>query len=172
MRYISGIPAALVVLALAVPTGAQPMAKADGSDKLQMSDSQKKAPTAEVVMKDQAFQITKGEGGKGIMVLSDPRVDITLRNEDTVAHEFVSPMLFNIPFRLSGNGTFVKLPKAAGVRVDPGQTVQLSFEVSQDVKEFQHLFEIFWCNVHGKQHGDKMRGEMLIVEQRGETGGG
>ena len=106
-------------------------------------------------MKDQAFQITKGEGGKGIMVLSDPRVDITLRNEDTVAHEFVSPMLFNIPFRLSGNGTFVKLPKAAGVRVDPGQTVQLSFEVSQDVKEFQHLFEIFWCNVHGKQHGDK-----------------
>ena len=93
-------------------------------------------------------------------------------NEDSVAHEFVSTLLYNLPFQLAGNGTFVKVPKAAGIRVDPGQTVVLSFEVPYDKKEFQNLYEVFWCNVHGKQQGDQMRGEILVLDQRGEIGGG
>jgi len=57
-------------------------------------------------------------------------------------------------------------------RVDPGQSVVLTFQVPQDSAEFQPLYDLFWCNVHGKQHADPMRGEILIVETRGETGGG
>jgi len=127
---------------------------------------------AEVVMKDKAFHITQGESGKGILLVSGTRADIRLHNEDSVAHEFVSTMLYNVPFQLNGAGTLVKAPKAAGVRVDPGQTVVLSFDVPADTKEFQHLYEVFWCNVHGKQHGDAMRGEIVIVDQRGEISGG
>jgi len=150
----------VAVFALAVSTGAQQdskvIAKVD----------------AEVVMKDKAFHITQGESGKGIVLVSGERADIRLKNEDSVAHEFVSTMLFNVPFQLNGSGTLVKAPKAAGVRVDPGQAVVLSFDVPADTKEFQHIYEVFWCNVHGKQHGDAMRGEILIVDQRGEVSGG
>jgi hypothetical protein len=162
MRYISGSAAAVAVLALATIAGAQ----------LVQKGSEQSAINAEVVMKDKAFHITQGESGKGVLLVAGTRADIRLRNEDTVAHEFVSTMLFNLPFQLSGNGTFVKAPRAAGIRVDPGQTVVLSFEVPYDSKEFQHIYEVFWCNVHGKQRGDMMRGEMLVVDQRGETGGG
>ena len=173
MKYMSGITATITVLALAVPTGAESLTKESAaSGQTQMIKSQKMEPDAEVVMNDKAFHIAKGETSKGFMLLAGTRADIVLRNEDSVAHEFVSSMLFNIPFRLDGNGTFVKLPNAAGVRVDPGQTVRLTFDVPQDSKEFQNLYEVFWCNVHGKQHGEKMRGEVLIVEHRGEIGGG
>jgi hypothetical protein len=126
----------------------------------------------EVVMKDKGFHVITGESEKGFMLVAGTQADIRLRNEDLVAHEFVSPLLYNVPFRISGNATFLKLPKAGGVRIDPGQTVMLSFEVPADTKEFEPLYEVFWCNIHGKQHGEKMRGEVLIVETRGETGGG
>ena len=172
MRYISGLTAAVVFLVLAAPTGAEPTIESAPPAQTQLIKSQKIEADAEVVMNDKSFRIAKGETAKGFMLLAGTRANIVLRNEDTVAHEFVSSMLFNVPFRLDGNGTFVKLPHAAGVRVDPSQVVQLTFDVPQDSKEFQNMYEVFWCNVHGKQHGDKMRGEVLIVEQRGEIGGG
>jgi hypothetical protein len=159
MRYILGSVITVAVFVLAASTGAQ-----------QNSISSK--VDAEVVMKDKAFHITQGESGKGIILVSGERADIRLKNEDSVAHEFVSTMLFNVPFQLNGSGTLVKAPKAAGVRVDPGQSVVLSFDVPADTKEFQHIYEVFWCNVHGKQHGDAMRGEIIIVDQRGEVSGG
>ena len=162
MRYIVGSAITVAVFALAASVGAQQNSM--GSKGAQVD--------AEVVMKDKAFHITQGESGKGILLVSGTRADIRLRNEDSVAHEFVSTMLYNVPFQLNGAGTLVKAQKAAGVRVDPGQTVVLSFDVPADTKEFQHLYEVFWCNVHGKQHGDAMRGEIIIVDQRGEVGGG
>jgi len=168
MRYLSAIGVTVTLFVLAVPSGAETLTKGStGSGQPQMIKSQNMDPDAEVVMKDQTFRIAKGETAKGFMLLAGARADIVLRNEDTVAHEFVSSMLFNVPFRLDGNGVFVKLPSAAGVRVDPGNVVRLTFDVPQDSKEFQNLYEVFWCNVHGKQHSDKMRGEVLIVEQRG-----
>ena len=159
MRYILGSVITIAVFVLAASTGAQ-----------QNSISSK--VDAEVVMKDKSFHITQGESGKGMLFVSGQRADIRLKNEDSVAHEFVSTMLYNVPFQLNGSGTLVKAPKAAGVRIDPGQTVVLSFDVPADTKEFQHLYEVFWCNVHGKQHGDAMRGEIIIVDQRGEVSGG
>lgn len=162
MRYIASSAVTVAVLALAASVGAQMLSKGMAQKDID----------AEVVMKDKAFHITQGESGKGILLVSGTRADIRLHNEDNVAHEFVSTMLYNVPFQLNGTGTLVKAPKAAGVRVDPGQTVVLSFDVPTDTKEFQHLYEVFWCNVHGKQHGDAMRGEIVIVDQRGEISGG
>ena len=162
MRYIVGSAIMVAVFALAASGGAQQDSMGSGRPQID----------AEVVMKDKAFHITQGESGKGILLVSGARADIRLRNEDSVAHEFVSTVLYNVPFQLNGAGTLVKAPKAAGVRVDPGQTVVLSFDVPADTKEFQHIYEVFWCNVHGKQHGDAMRGEIIIIDQRGEVSGG
>ena len=174
MRHIGGISASVIaLLAVAAPAAAESstIAATDAASP-QMIRSQNMEPNAEVVMTGQTFQIARGETAKGFMLLAGSRADIVLRNEDSVAHEFVSPMLFNIPFALDGNGVFVKLPNAAGVRVDPGRVVRLSFDVPQDTREFQNLYEVFWCNVHGKQYGNKMRGEVLVVDHRGEIGGG
>jgi hypothetical protein len=161
MRYFTGSMAMVAILTMTPLVAAEPPQRS----------SEQKEVDAEVVMKDKAFHITQGESGKDILLVSGIRADIRLKNEDSVAHTFVSTMLYNRTFQINGNGTFVKAPNAAGIRVDPGQTVVLTFEVPSDYKEFQHLYEVFWCNVHGRNHGDTMRGEILIVDQRGETGG-
>ena len=104
MRYTVGSAIIVAVFAVAASTGAQ-----------QNSTSSK--VDAEVVMKDKSFHVTQGESGKGFALISGNRADIRLKNEDSVAHEFVSTMLFNVPFQLNGAGTLVKAPRAAGVRL-------------------------------------------------------
>jgi len=159
LSYLIGSAAPVAILALVAIAEAQTV----------QNGSEPRATTVEVVMKDKAFQIIQGEQAvspRGFVLLAGMHGDIRLRNEDNVAHEFVSPMLYKVPFQVSGTGTFVEAPKAAGVRVDPGQTVELSFEVPYPSEEHEHLYETFWCNVHGKHHGDLMRGEILVVDVR------
>jgi len=167
VRYLTGSAATVAILALGSIAGAQTM----------QNGSEPRELTAEVVMKDKAFHITQAQGemgfvsiqggsGRGILLMADTHADIRLRNEDTVAHEFVSTILYKVPFRLSGTGTFLEAPQAAGVRVGPGQTVVLSFEVPYSREEHEHMYETFWCNVHGKHHVDRMRGEIVIVDVR------
>ena len=159
MSYLIGSAAPVAILALVAIAEAQTV----------QNGSEPRATTVEVVMKDKAFHIIQGKQAvspRGFVLLSGTHGDIRLRNEDIVAHEFVSPMLYRVPFQVSGTGTFVEAPQAAGVRVGPGQTVVLSFEVPYPSEEHEHLYETFWCNVHGKHHGDLMRGEILVVDVR------
>ena len=99
MRHIGGISAsAIALLAFAAPAAAQSsINEATDAGRPQIIRSENLEPNAEVVMTGQSFQIAKGETAKGFMLLAGTRADIVLRNEDTVAHEFVSPMLFNVP---------------------------------------------------------------------------
>lgn len=125
---------------------------------------------------EKAFQITKGGTARGFTLMAGMPTVIQLRNRDLVAHEFVSTLFRDVPFRLSGNATVVKTAKASGVRIDPGQTVTLEFD-APTAKPDQYgatesIYDVFWCNVHGKEHGQKMRGELAIIETRGEIGGG
>lgn len=159
MQYLLAVATAGLVLAGGVIAGAETF-------------QEKSQGKVDVVMKDKEFHVTSGESERGFMLIAGTQADIHLKNDDVVAHEFVSPLLYKTPFRMDGNATLVKLPNTMGVRVDPGQSVVLTFKVPQDSTEFQPLYDLFWCNVHGKQHGEKMRGEILIVETRGETGGG
>ncbi|TMQ30757.1 MAG: hypothetical protein E6K65_04020 [Nitrospirae bacterium] len=87
----------------------------------------------------------------------------------------MSTLFRDVPFRISGIATFVKTARASGVRIDPGQTVTLEFNAPVATVDqngaTESMYDVFWCNVHGKEHGQKMRGELLVVETRGETGG-
>jgi hypothetical protein len=125
---------------------------------------------------EKAFHITKGATAHGFTLMAGMPTVIQLRNRDLVAHEFVSTLFRDVPFRISGNAALVKAERASGVRIDPGQTVTLEFNAPM-AKEDQYgamesLYDVFWCNVHGKEHGQKMRGELAIIETRGEIGGG
>jgi hypothetical protein len=124
---------------------------------------------------EKAFHITKGGTERGFTLMAGMPSVIQLRNRDLVAHEFMSTLFRDVPFRISGIATFVKTARASGVRIDPGQTVTLEFDapvgpVDQNGAT-ESMYDVFWCNVHGKEHGQKMRGELLVVETRGETGG-
>jgi hypothetical protein len=125
---------------------------------------------------EKAFHITKGATARGFTLMAGMPTVIQLRNRDLVAHEFVSTLFRDIPFRISGNAALVKTARAAGVRLDPGQTVTLEFNApTAKVDQFgamESIYDVFWCNVHGKEHGQKMRGELAIIETRGEIGGG
>jgi hypothetical protein len=125
---------------------------------------------------EKAFHITKGGTDRGFTLIAGKPSVIQLRNRDLVAHEFVSTLFRDVQFRISGNATLVKTARASGVRLDPGQMVTLEFNAPLS-KEDQYgaaesSYDVFWCNVHGKDHGHKMRGELLIIETRGEIGGG
>lgn len=125
---------------------------------------------------EKAFQITKGGTEQGFSLVAGMPAVIQLRNRDLVAHEFVSTLFRDVPFRISGNATVVKTARASGVRLDPGQTVTLEFTAPVSAVDqygaMESLYDAFWCNVHGKEHGQKMRGEVAIIETRGEVGGG
>lgn len=130
----------------------------------------------EIVIDAKAFQITKGGRDGGFDLVSGMPATIRLRNRDNVAHEFVSTLFRDVPFRIWGNATMIKAGRAAGVRLDPGQHVTLEFVAPipqlDPYGASASLYDIFYCNIHGKQHGEKMRGEVAVVETIGEIGGG
>jgi hypothetical protein len=129
-----------------------------------------------IEISEKAFHITKGGTERGFHLVAGMPAVIQLRNSDLVAHEFMSTLFRDVPFRISGNATLVKTARASGVRLDPGQTVTLEFNVpvakTDQYGGMESIYDVFWCNVHGKEHGQKMRGELAIIETRGEIGGG
>jgi hypothetical protein len=125
---------------------------------------------------EKAFHFVKGGTEQGFTLMAGMPAVIQLRNRDLVAHEFVSTLFRDVPFRISGNATLVKTARASGVRLDPGQIVTLEFTAPMAKPDqygtVESMYDVFWCNVHGKEHGQKMRGEVAIIETRGEIGGG
>jgi hypothetical protein len=125
---------------------------------------------------EKSFHITKGGTARGFTLMAGMPTVIQLRNRDLVSHEFMSTLFRDVPFRISGNTTVVKTARASGVRIDPGQTVTLEFNAPvakpDQYGALESMYDLFWCNVHGKEHGQNMRGELAIIETRGEIGGG
>lgn len=118
----------------------------------------------DIVVKNKKFHILSG-GGKenNIELLAGTEPTIRIQNEDLVAHEFVSPLFQEVGFCFDGKATLVTTSKATGVRIDPGESVLLNMKIPSN---FEHMYGLFWCNLHGKEHGDKMRGEVLVFESR------
>jgi hypothetical protein len=123
-------------------------------------------PDVVLVMKDKAFHVLKGvQPGNSLVnpAFSLPAgrdLVILLRNEDEVAHEFVSPLLLKAEdLQLSGRATLVYTLNAVGVRVEPRDSVMLRFDIPEAGFDQFH----FWCNIHGKLLDDTMRGEIFIL---------
>ena len=126
-------------------------------------------PDVVLVMKDKGFHVIKGAQPGN--TLSNPAFSlpvgrdlvIQLRNEDEVAHEFVSPLLLKAEdFQLSGRATLVYTHTAFGVRVEPKDSVMLRFDIPDAGFDKFH----FWCNIHGKFVDDTMRGEIFILQAK------
>jgi hypothetical protein len=126
-------------------------------------------PDVVLVMKDKSFHVIKGaqpgnslpnpafslQAGRDLIIL--------LRNEDEVAHEFVSPLLMKAEdLQISGRASIVYTLTAFGVRVEPRDSVALRFDIPDAGFDQFH----FWCNIHGKLLGDNMRGEIFILDAK------
>ncbi len=124
---------------------------------------------------EKTFQITKGGTARGFALMAGMPVVIKLLNRDLVAHEFMSTLFRDVPFRILGNATVVKTARASGIRIDPGQAVTLEFTAPvaklDQYGDKATIYDVFWCNVHGKEHGQTMRGELAIIETSGIGGG-
>jgi hypothetical protein len=126
-------------------------------------------PDVVLVMKDKVFHVVKGvqlENPLANPAFSLPvgrDIVVLLRNEDNVAHEFVSPLLLKVDdLQLSGRATLVYTLTAVGVRVEPRDSVLLRFDIPDAGFDQFH----FWCNIHGKLLDDTMRGEILILHTK------
>lgn len=128
-----------------------------------------------IIISEKTFQITKGGTTRGFALMAGMPAVIKLLNRDLVAHEFMSTLFRDVPFRISGNATAVKTAQASGFRIDPGQTVTIEFNAPvakpDRYGDRASTYDVFWCNIHGKEHGQQMRGELAIIETTGIGGG-
>ena len=149
-----------MVLALVLAGGA--------SVALAQAEEPEYEPDVILVIKEKAFHMVKGKSAgenshPAFSLTAGEDIILELRNEDSLPHEFVSPLFAKVEFQFWGKATLVYTYTANGLRIDPGERVALRFELPKDFSG--DLFK-FWCNVHGKLHGDVLQGEMFVVKPK------
>ncbi len=96
---------------------------------------------------------------------------IVIHNQDTVTHGFASKLFKDIPVRMEG-GIEVRGKNFRSFHVDPGKTMTLRFSTAPS--DFDPVMGIaesirhaLWCDIH-----PEVKGELYVIETKGEIGGG
>lgn len=96
---------------------------------------------------------------------------VVVRNQDTVTHGFASKLFKDTPVRMEG-GIEVAGRNFKSYHVDPGKTMTLhfstapsKFDVATGIAE--SMRHALWCDIH-----PEVKGELYVIETRGEVGGG
>jgi len=120
---------------------------ADGRSRLQPEAERQ----VEIAIRDYTYTVVKPEAIR----IGTPMV-ITLRNEDTVTHGFVSSTLVGLLVRGEGEGIAAWGQGVEGFHVDPGKTLTIRFTPQQ-------LGTLpFHCDIHSKMK----EGEIFYVDIR------
>lgn len=105
--------------------------------------------------------------------ISMPSHDTTIvvRNQDTVTHGFASDLFKGISVRVEG-GLEIKGKHFRSFHVDPGQAMTLHFSTAPSKFDpatgiAESLRHALWCDIH-----PEVKGEVYVIETRGEIGGG
>ena len=96
---------------------------------------------------------------------------IVVRNQDTVTHGFASNLFKDIEVRMEG-GVELKGKHFRSFHVDPGKTMTLHFSTAPTKFDpvtggAESLRHALWCDIH-----PDVKGEVYVIETRGEVGGG
>jgi hypothetical protein len=96
---------------------------------------------------------------------------IVVRNLDTVTHGFASTLFKDIPVRMEG-GIQVNGKTFRSFHMDPGKTMTLHFSTAPTNWDpatggAESLRHALWCDLH-----PEVKGEVYVIETRGEIGGG
>ena len=121
----------------------------------------------EVSISDQGYTV-KGQTTAGALTA------IIVRNQGSMTHGISSPLFKTGVVKKEGDGVEIRGPKGKGFRayhLEPGQTMTLYFSKSSTNDPATGISETsqvpFWCDIH-----THMKGEFLVVETKGEIGGG
>jgi len=121
----------------------------------------------DVTITDSGFDV-KGHTTSGSLT------KIVVQNKGTMTHGISSPMFKEGVVKKEGAGAEIRGEKGKGYRayhLEPGQTMTLHFQKASKSDPATGISETmqipFWCDIH--KH---MKGEFLVVETRGEVGGG
>lgn len=96
---------------------------------------------------------------------------IVIRNQDTVTHGFASNLFKDIEVRMEG-GVELKGKHFRSFHVDPGKTMTLHFSTAPSKFDpatgiAESMRYALWCDIH-----PEVRGEVYVIETKGEIGGG
>jgi len=121
----------------------------------------------EVSITDQGYNV-KGHTTPGSLT------KVIVRNQGTMTHGISSPLFKEGVVKKEGDGVEIRGQKGKGFRayhLEPGQTMTLYFKKEAHSDPATGISETsqvpFWCDIH-----THMKGEFLVVETRGEVGGG
>lgn len=121
----------------------------------------------EVTITDRGFDV-KGHTTPGSLTR------VVVKNEGTMTHGITSPMFKEGVTKKEGDGVEIRGEKGKGYRayhLEPGKTMTLHFTKKSQPDPMTGISETtqvpFWCDIH--KH---MKGEFLVVETKGEVGGG
>jgi hypothetical protein len=101
--------------------------------------------------------------------MPDQLTSITFRNNGTIPHGITSPAFNQGVIKKEGDGVEVRDSKGKGYKayhLQPGKIMTLHFS-KMSTPEGETAQVPFWCDLH-----THMKGEFLVVETRGELGGG
>ena len=114
------------------------------------------------------------EHGYETVGLTTPAAETTIvvRNHDTVTHGFASTLFKDVAVRLEGEGIEVRGKTLRSFHLDPGKTMTLhfstmpsKFDPATGIADTARY--VLWCDIH-----PEVKGELYIIETRGEIGGG
>lgn len=96
---------------------------------------------------------------------------IVVRNEDSVTHGLASTLFKNIPVKVEG-GTEVRGKKFKSFHIEAGKTMTLRFATAPTNFDpltggAESVHHALWCDIH-----PEVRGEIFVIETRGDIGGG
>ena len=113
----------------------------------------------DVVITDQEFKVSGG-------TVAGELTEIVVRNQGTTTHGFTSPLLNDVGVKVEGDAVAIKGKGVNAYHVDAGKTMKIRF-TKHSKSEPETMRYVFWCDIH-----PNMKGELLIVETKGEIGGG
>lgn len=87
--------------------------------------------------------------GPEISLIAGRSAVMSLRNEDTIPHDFVSALFTRMELHFMGRATGMFRKEAAGFRLKPGESLTVQF-VPQ-LSDFPTMYDVIWCS-HHREH--------------------
>ncbi len=96
---------------------------------------------------------------------------IVVRNQDSVTHGLASTLFKNAPVKVEG-GLEVRGKQFKSFHVDAGKTMTLRFATAPSNFDSatggaESVRHALWCDIH-----PEVKGELFVIETRGDVGGG
>ncbi len=144
------------------------MVWSDGPDSAYAQTKGMEAPPSkvEITIKDRQH----GYETVGITMPSQDTI-IVVKNQDSVTHGLASTLFKDIPVKVEG-GTEIRGKQFKSFHVEAGKTMTLRFATAPSNYDpmtggAESVRHALWCDIH-----PEVKGELFIIETRGDIGGG